>query len=160
MSLAAGGSTPPRLGFALRARQMKRYSILWWSIILPTSVIVGLPTFFLVGHFTDWEIPERAAVALIATLAADLLIVVSMEAVAPTKVNIGPGEKALQSEALAEKAIIVTGFDSSPYGRVSIRGETWLATRLPDDTEVLSAGMSVRVVNRDGLNLIVSSKLG
>ncbi len=139
---------------------MKRYSILWWSIILPTSVIVGLPTFFLVGHFTDWEISERAAVALIATLAADLLIVASMEAVAPTKVNIGPGEKALKSEALAEKAIIVTGFDSSPYGQVSVRGETWLATRHPDDTEVLSAGMSVRVVTRDGLNLIVSSNLG
>ena len=139
---------------------MKRYSILWWSIILPTSVIVGLPTFFLVGYFTDWEISGRAAVALIATLAADLVIAASMEAVAPTKVNIGPGEKALKSEALPERAIIVSGFDSSPHGQVSIRGETWLATRLRDDTEVLSAGMSVRVVNRDGLNLIVSSNLG
>lgn len=138
---------------------MKRFSILWWSIILPTSVIVGLPTFFLVGHFADWEIPERTAVAVIATLAADLLIAASMEAVAPTKVNIGPGEKALKSEALAEKAIIVSGFDSSRHGQVSIRGETWSATRLPDDTEVLSAGMSVRVVARDELNLIVSSNL-
>ncbi len=139
---------------------MKRYSILWWSIILPTSVIVGLPTFFLVEQFTGWDIPARAAVAVFATLVADLVIAASMEAVAPTKVNIGPGERVLKSEALAERAIIVSGFNSSPHGQVSIRGETWLATRLPDDTEVLSAGMSVRIVNRDGLHLIVSSNLG
>lgn len=139
---------------------MKRYSILWWSIILPTSVIVGLPTFFLVGHFTGWDILACAAVALIATLVADIVIAASVEAVAPTKVNIGPGERALKSEALAERAIIVSGFDASPHGQVSIRGETWSAIRLPDDTEVLSAGMSVRVVNRDGLNLIVSSNPG
>ena len=139
---------------------MKRYSLLWWSIILPTSVIVGLPTFFLVGYFTDWGISGRAAVALLATLAADFVIAASMEAVAPTKVNIGPGEKALKSEALAERAVVVSGFDSSPHGYVSIRGETWLATRFADDTEVLSAGTIVRVVSRDGLNLIVSSNPG
>ena len=69
---------------------MKRYSILWWSIILPTSRIVGLPTFFVVGHFTDRDISERAALALVAMLAADIVIAASMEAVAPTKVNIGP----------------------------------------------------------------------
>ena len=139
---------------------MKRYSILWWSIILPTSVIVGLPTFFLVGYFTDWGISGRAAVALLATLAADFVIAASMEAAAPTKVYIGPGEKALKSEASAERAVIVSGFDSSPHGYVSIRGETWLATRFADDTEVLTAGTIVRVVNRDGLNLIVSSNPG
>ena len=139
---------------------MKRYSILWWSIILPTSVVVGLPTFFLVGHFSDWGISGRAAVALIATLTADLVIAASMEVVAPTKVNIGPGEKALRSGTLTEKATIISGFDSSPHGQVSSRGEVWLATRLPDDTDALSAGMSVRVVSRDGLSLIVSSSPG
>lgn len=139
---------------------MKRYSVLWWAIVLPTSLIVGLPTFFLVGYLTDWHMPARTVVALLATLVADLVIVASLEAAAPTKVDIGPGEKALEFETSAERAVVVSGFDSSPHGHVFVRGETWLATRAPDDTEVLSAGTSVRVVNRDGLNLIVSSNIG
>ena len=136
---------------------MKRYSILWWSIVLPTSVIVGVPTFFLVGYLTDWVLAGRIAVAIIATLTADLLIAASMEAIAPTKLSIGPGEKVLKSETPAEEATILSGFDSSPHGQVSVRGETWMATRLADDADVLSKGMSVRVVDRDGLKLIVSS---
>ena len=136
---------------------MKRYSILWWSIVLPTSVIVGVPTFFLVGYLTVWDLSGRIAVAIIATLTADLVIAAAMEAVAPTKLSIGPGEKALKTETPAEEATILSGFDSSPHGQVSVRGETWMATRLADDSDVLSQGMSVRVVDRDGLKLIVSS---
>ena len=136
---------------------MKRYSIQWWSVILPTSVIVGVPTFFLVGLLTGWDIAERIAIAFVATLAADLAIAASMEAVAPTIVNIGPGDRILHSETPAEEATVVCGFDSSPHGRVSVRGETWSATRLPDDFDVLSKGMSVRVVGRNGLNLVIKA---
>lgn len=136
---------------------MKRYSILWWSIILPTSVIIGLPTFLVVGHLTEWELLQRVAVAVFATAAADLAIAASMEAVAPTKLTVGPGERLLSSEPPAEVATIIGGFGSSPHGQVSVRGETWMATRLPDDLAVLSEGMSVRVVDRNGLNLTVSS---
>ncbi|MGB5492785.1 MAG: NfeD family protein [Woeseiaceae bacterium] len=137
---------------------MKRYSILWWSIILPTSVIAGVPAFFLVGHFSDLDVLERFAAASVATFVADLAIAASMEAVAPTKVNIGPGEKVLKSETPAEEATIIFGFDSSPHGRVSVRGETWLATRLPNESSVLSVGMAVRVVSRNGLSLVVTAK--
>jgi membrane protein implicated in regulation of membrane protease activity len=135
---------------------MKRYSLLWWAIILPTSVVVGVPTFFLVGHLTDWAVLQRVALALIATLSADLIIAASMEAIAPTKVKIGPGERQLQSDAPAEKAIVIGGFGASLQGQVSVRGETWVATRLPDETTEMSAGMVVRVVDRYGLSLVVT----
>lgn len=136
---------------------MRRYSLLWWAIILPTSVVVGLPTFLFVGHLTDWAVLERVAVALVATLAADLSIAASMEAVAPTKVKIGPGESNLKSDAPADKATVVSGFESSPHGRVSVRGETWRATRLPSETGVMSAGTVVNVVDRNGLSLVVTA---
>lgn len=131
---------------------------MWWSVILPTSVVIGIPTFFLVRELTGWGLLENAAAALVATLVADLIIAASMEAVAPTRVHIGPGEKTLDSEMPDEKATVVSGFDTSPNGRVSIRGETWSATRSPDDYGALSAGMVVTVVDRNGLNLVVSAK--
>lgn len=137
---------------------MKRYSILWWSVILPTSVVVGIPTFFIVRQFTDWGFFESAAVALVATLVADIVIAASMEAVAPTRVDIGPGEKVLDSEIPNETATIIGGFDASPHGQVSIRGETWSATRSPDEAGVLTAGTVVTIVDRDGLNLVVTAK--
>ena len=136
---------------------MKRYTMLWWWLILPTSVVVGVPTFFLVGHFMGLELPAQVAVAMIVTFAVDFAIAASMEAVAPTRLNIGPGEKVLKSDIPAEQATVISGFGASPQGKVSVRGETWLATRQAGDSGVLSAGMRVFVVDRNGLELIVSS---
>ena len=136
---------------------MKRYSAIWWSAILPTSVIVGGPTFLLTGYFSGWDFLERVAVVVVLTLVVDLAIAAWMERVAPTRVSIGPGERVLNSEFAAEKAKVVDGFGSSAHGQVSIRGETWSAIRLPDDTGILSAGMVVSVVDRNGLSLIVTT---
>ena len=88
---------------------------------------------------------------------AVLAIAAWMERLAPTRVSIGPGERQTDSEIAAEKAIVDSGFEASPAGRVSVRGESWAAIRSPDDTEVLSAGMAVSVVDRIGLNLVVSA---
>lgn len=137
---------------------MKRYSMTWWAVILPTSVIIGLPIFLLAGHLTDWGIAERVAIAVVSTFAADLAIAALMEKAAPTKVHIGPGEKAVDSEIPAEKATVVCGFDDSLHGRVSVRGETWQARQTSDDSGALSAGMVVSVVGRNGLSLVVSAK--
>lgn len=136
---------------------MKRYSLMWWSVVLPTSVVVGGSTFLLAGFLTDWGVLERVAVAVVLTVAADLAIAAWVQSIAPTRVHIGPGEKMRDSELLAEKATVVGGFDSSSHGRVSVRGETWRATHAPDDAVSLSVGMDVEVVGRDGLTLVVSS---
>ena len=137
---------------------MKRYSAIWWSAILPTSVIVGGPTFLFTGYFSDWDFLERVAVAVILTLVVDLAIAAWMERIAPTRISIGPGERVLKSEIAAEKAKVLNGFGTSAYGHVSIRGETWPAVRTPDDTGILSAGMVVSVVDRNGLSLIVTAR--
>ena len=77
---------------------MKRYSILWWWLVLPTSVVVGVPAFLVAGEFTSLRFPGRIAVAVVVTFAADFAIAALMESVAPTRLNIGPGEKILKSD--------------------------------------------------------------
>jgi membrane protein implicated in regulation of membrane protease activity len=139
---------------------MKRYSFIWWLVILPTSVTVGGTTLLVTSSFTDWGVMALVAVAGVSTFLADLAIAASMEAIAPTKVNIGPGEKHLDSDLASEKATIMSGFDSISRGQVSVRGETWRAIRAPDDTGTLTTGMSVNVVDRDGLTLVVSTRSG
>jgi membrane protein implicated in regulation of membrane protease activity len=120
-------------------------------------LIVGGTTYQLTGYLTDWGLTARAAAAFALALAVDLAIAALIEVFAPTKVNIGPGERALDSELPSETARVVGGFDSSPNGRVSVRGETWRATLAPDNGIRLTAGMDVSVVARDGLTLIVSA---
>jgi membrane protein implicated in regulation of membrane protease activity len=139
---------------------MKRYSLTWWLVILPTSVTVGGTTILLTSSLTDWDVTTRVAVAVFLTFLADLAIAASMEAIAPTKVSIGPGEKHLDSDLTSEKAIIMSGFDSTSHGQVSVRGETWRAIRAPDDTGALTTGMSVNVVDRNGLTLVVTTRSG
>lgn len=139
---------------------MKRYSFIWWLVILPTSVTVGGTTLLVTSSFTDWGVMALVAVAGVSTFLADLAIAASMEAIAPTKVSIGPGEKHLDSDLASEKATIMSGFDSISRGQVSVRGETWRAIRAPDDTGTLTTGMSVNVVDRDGLTLVVSTRSG
>lgn len=139
---------------------MKRYSFTWWLVILPTSVTVGGTTILIASNLTDWGIMALVTVAVISTFLADLAIAASMEAIAPTKVSIGPGEKHLDSDLASEKATIVSGFGSVSHGQVSIRGETWRAIRAPYDTGTLTRGMSVDVVDRDGLTLVVSTRSG
>ena len=137
---------------------MKRYSFRWWLVILPTSLTVGVTSFLLISIFFDWGLMTRMAVAAVATAIGDLAIAASMEATAPTRVQIGPGERHLDCDPPSEKATVVSGFDSLSHGQVSIRGETWRAIRAPGDTGALTPGMRVSVVDRTGLTLIVSSK--
>ena len=75
---------------------MKPYSPLWWMVVLPTSVVVGGTTFLLSAYLTDWGVSGRIVAALVLTVAADLAIAASIQVFAPTKVNIGPGERSLQ----------------------------------------------------------------
>jgi len=137
---------------------VKRYSLAWWFVILPTSVTVGGTTILLASNFTDWSVMALVAVAVVSTFLADLAIAASMEAIAPTRVSIGPGEKHMDADLVSEKATVMSGFDSISHGQVSVRGETWRAIRAPDDVGTLTTGMSVNVVDRDGLTLVVSTR--
>lgn len=136
---------------------MKRYSVVWWLVVLPTSVIVGGSTFLLTGFLTEWSTLQQLAAALTLTIAADLAIAMRIQALAPSKVSIGPGERALKSDLPSETAVVVDGFVSSTQGVVTVRGETWRATSAPGVVVQLTKGMDVNVVARDGLTLVVSA---
>lgn len=135
---------------------IKRYSPTWWLVVLPTSVMVGGTAFLLSSYLTDWGLTERVLAALVLAFVADLAIAASIQALAPTKVNIGPGERAINSELPAETARVIAGFCASPNGRVAVRGESWRATCSRGDGMRLTKGMDVSVVARDGLTLVVA----
>ncbi len=137
---------------------MKRFSRIWWIAILFSSVIGGVTIFLLFAVLTDWSTPKIILVVSILTLIGDLIVALSMEAVAPTKVNIGPGERNTNTDLPSEFATVISGFKNSPQGQVSVRGETWRAIRAPEDSGSLSEGSPVQVVDRNGLTLVISTK--
>jgi membrane-bound serine protease (ClpP class) len=102
-------------------------ALLWWadSLLDPTA----------------WLLAGAAIVV------GDVLTAIFMERTAPTKLTVGPGEQ------LVTQAEVLEGFADSRFGMVKVRGERWRAacasaTNLP-------VGERVRVVDRDGLTLIV-----
>ena len=135
---------------------MRRFSLLWWTAVLPTSAMVGMGSFFALGQMVGLGLAERVFAAALVALTADLAVAAWMERTAPTRVVVGPGEKLTRSDDAAEEALVIGGFDSSAHGQVRIRGEDWLATCSPVDTDRLRTGMVVRVVDRVGLRLVVS----
>ena len=79
---------------------------------------------------------------------------------ARSKIDIGPGEKGLVGDRPSETTTVISGFDTSDRGQVSIRGETWQTVRAPDDSGSLPKGTAVQVVERKGLTLVVSVNTG
>lgn len=137
---------------------MRRYSLAWWLAILPTSIITAAGTFLVLGQLSDWGLPGRSVAAAVSALIVDLAIAAWVEQFAPTKVIVGPAERAIHSDDAAENATVIGGFGSSPLGRVMVRGETWPAVRSADETGNLVTGMVVKVVDRVGLRLVVSAR--
>ena len=116
---------------------MRRFSLLWWTAVLPTSAIAGAGSFFALGQLVDWGLAERVFAAALVALTADFAVAAWMERTAPTRVVVGPGEKRTRSDDAAEQALVIGGFDSSAHGQVRIRGEDWLATCSAVDTDRL-----------------------
>jgi len=135
---------------------MRRFSRTWWITILLVSDVIGVGAIFLLYALTNLGFVSILAVGVALIFLGDLLLAVYMEAVAPTRVSVGPGEKLRNSDVLAEEATVVADFDDAGRGRVSIRGETWRAMQSSEAQESLTQGARVRVVRRDGLILIVT----
>lgn len=121
-------------------------------------MVIGISAFLLLGNLTDWQTLKLVVAASVLTFLGDVVMAISMEAVAPTKVDIGPGEKNLVTDMPSESATVISGFDTSPQGQVLVRGEIWRAIRATEDSGILSKGTSARVVDRKGLTLIISAK--
>jgi len=68
------------------------------------------------------------------------------------------GDRQFDTDAPAELAVVVVGFDDTGKGRVRVRGETWRARQAENDRASLDPGAVVRVVARDGLTLVVAAE--
>ena len=135
---------------------MQRYSKLWWASLLLSSVVTGGGSFLLLSLLTDWPTVTIAKISVALILAGDIVLAVFMEALSPTHVKIGPGERHLHTESPRELGKVLSDFEDR-HGRVSIRGETWRARQSAACDRRLEVGMAVRVVARQGLTLVVQA---
>jgi membrane protein implicated in regulation of membrane protease activity len=136
----------------------RRFSRDWWLTLIVVTVAVSAVVFFLLRD-RGLGAGEVVLYCLAFSLLGDVVTAVSMEAVAPTRLMIGPGDRRLNDDLPSELALVVSEFDDAGVGQVRIRGETWRAKST--DSEFRPArGSRVRVVNRDGLTLIVLGDVG
>ncbi len=132
--------------------------MLWWLVILVVAGIAGALAFLLLKLLLSWDDPRLLLALVAVALLCELLIAIDMEATAPSRIDIGPGEKGLANDTPSETATVTAGFDSSDQGQVSIRGETWQAVRASEESGLLPVGTVVVVVERKGLTLVVAAK--
>jgi membrane protein implicated in regulation of membrane protease activity len=137
---------------------MGRYSLVQRIVIVLAVAPISIAAFALLHKLTDWGQPLIVVAAVLIGFVGDIVTALSMQAVAPTKVDIGPGEKSFSADSPSERAVVVSGFDDSGDGKVSIRGETWRAVHLSDISGPLTKGTTVEVVGRTGLTLEIRGK--
>ncbi len=142
--------------FSAKLVRMNRYSRPWWVTLVLSSVTVATVGYLLLGELTDWPPGLRVVAVLALTVVVDFTTAKWMESVAPTRIDIGPGEKALVSDHSFEIGRVVSGFDDRRSGMVLIRGEVWRARQGDDDYEALDIGSPVRIIERSGLTLVVT----
>lgn len=133
----------------------KRFSRDWWLVILVVTVGISVAAFLLLRS-RDLHPAELILYCLGISFLADVVTAISMEAIVPTRVTIGPGDRHLRDDLPTELALVVSEFDGAGAGQVRVRGETWQARSSSIGFRPM-LGSRVRVVNRDGLTLIVSA---
>lgn len=139
---------------------IRRFSTSWWISLASASCVFGLLTYLalrLMGMVDD----DRLVLYMLAGVGlGDVLVALSLEVTAPTRVTLGPADRRMASSKLKATAEVVSGFDDSSEGRVRVRGETWKARMANGQPAMLPAGSFLNVVDRDGLILIVSNSEG
>ncbi len=134
---------------------MPRYSSLWWASILLSSVVTGGGSFALLSLFTELPIETTVAISLALVLAGDLLLAKFWEAVSPTRVTLGPGDRRTKTDLPRELGMVIDDFEDG-QGSVAIRGERWRARQATGCDRQLRSEETVRVLERDGLALVVA----
>ena len=137
---------------------LRRFSRDWWLTILVVTVGISAATFLLLRG-RGLHPTELVLYCLGISLLGDMVTALSMEAIVPTRVTIGPGDRRLKDDLPTELALVVSEFDGAGVGHVRIRGETWQARGSSVGFKP-TMGSHVRVINRDGLTLIVSADVG
>ena len=138
---------------------MRRYSRLWWSSILLSSGVTGGASFVSLSLLTGWPLLTIIAASVALVLMGDVVLALMMQAISPTDVKIGPGERLRRTDPPRDVGTVVDNF-ADGRGRVAIRGEIWHARRPTDSILQLEAGAVVQVLGREGLTLLVTAADG
>jgi len=132
-----------------------RFSREWWALIVSvgfTCGAVSVLVLFLAGVLSSssyfWAFVIGGAVG-------DIVMALVFEAVAPTHVTVGPGERLRSDSPLHERGRVVSDFTSDGMGKVRVRGEVWAARCLSVRGGSFVPGQEVRIAGREGLTLIV-----
>ncbi len=135
---------------------MQRYSRYWWAAVLLSSVVTGGGTFLLLMLLTDLSVERALKISVALVLIGDVILAIIMQAISPTHVKLGPGERWHDEESPKDVGVVKTRFENG-RGKISIRGETWHARQGEESEEELEIGASVRVIEREGLTLVVAA---
>ena len=135
---------------------MRRFSKRWLVPILLSSVVTGGGSFVLLALFTDLPLAFVLAISAALAFVGDVVLAFLMQAVSPTRVMLGPGDREHDAEPPRELGLVATDFRNR-RGYVSVRGETWRARQAIGCSGRLEPGGAVRIVERKGLTLIVAA---
>ena len=135
---------------------MQRYSSLWWASILLSSVVTGGGSFALLSLLTPLSMETTLVISAALVLVGDIVLALLMGKVSPTRVFLGPGDRRVKDELPRELGTVIGDFRNGT-GCVSIRGERWHARQDSDCGQRLDAGSPVRVLERQGLTLVVAA---
>ncbi len=135
---------------------MQRYSKYWWAAILLSSAVTGGGSFVLLILFSDLSLMTALKISVALVLIGDVVLAIIMQAISPTHVKLGPGERWHEGEAPRDLGIVSTRFEDG-RGMISIRGEAWQARLAEETGATLDIGESVRVIEREGLTLVVKA---
>jgi membrane-bound ClpP family serine protease len=152
-----GGNTLNRITRAARRVPVpRRYSAEWWTALSTIAVVCAAATAWSLYLLEVVSEPLWVLVAaVVAAAIGDIAAALGMEAIAPTRIAVGPNERAAYDSEIKETAVVVSGFELSREGKVFARGETWAARVATGQALPLARGARVTIVDRDGLTLLV-----
>ena len=113
-----------------------RFSREWWLVIGATTVVIGVVAFATLLSATGFAVWQLLIIWAVITLAGDVIMAMTMEAVAPVRVLAGPGDRRFDSDDVKDLAVVVSGFGSRKAGSVRVRGEIWKARLAAGEAEL------------------------
>jgi membrane protein implicated in regulation of membrane protease activity len=137
-----------------------RFSKVWWAWLFSTGLSCGalvVIALYLLGGISN---AQYVLAFLISAAAGELMVALIFEAMAPTRVTVGPGDRTHLNSPVKDRARVVSGFSAEGMGKVKVRGEVWDARCSSAHGSTLTAGREVRVSGRDGLTLLVGEDTG
>jgi membrane protein implicated in regulation of membrane protease activity len=132
------------------------FSRAWWLTMSAATLIFAAATLLILTSSGSFEWGQLLLYLILITLVGDVITAVSMEAVVPTRIAIGPGDRKLDRDLPQERGELIAMADEEGLCRVRIHGETWRARLTAAREPSPAIGSRVRVIDRKGLTLLVT----